>query len=579
MPRTPTRTFLAAIALALVAGALVPSAGASVSGDDAEGDMTIMDREEAEPPRNLTLTLRFVENGTGDPVADLPVKAMNRWHPDDGRRGATDSWERRTDGNGTVTLEASRGPVRVAVDDADWKRFRASFRLDGNLTLELPMRPTDEDLARLSGFVRSEDGDPLPNATVELDPARDCDGERCPVRSTGEGEATRRTVDGTEVNLRWRPHSRHAHVDAAGDGSYEVAVPEGTYRVEVEAPEHLRHTDRIEVDAGDGHVTSFELTPVPPDSVTLQGVIRDAETGEPIEGAVVTVENPRWGSHDRTRTDANGVYEVATKPGHVLVEADAEHRRVCIATSGARAQGGHDAGSDGAETSVAKPQPRCEAEERPDAAYMPRTRGLQVEADETRNVSLALQPEPDDSARIQGWVLDDGTGEPLPNATVRLKNEQTGDWGRAEVDGNGSFSARVPAGYHTLRVRAPGHLENATNVVVAEDGTAEVVLRAPAGEPARDHRRCCYAYDTAAEPHESQGSSGDAADGEDQAGGPASQPSQATIQGGPGGLGPYDASTSGGEKPTRSDVPAPGSAALVAALLGAAALGRRLRGC
>jgi hypothetical protein len=572
MARTPTRAFLAAIALVLVAGALAPVAGASTSGDDAEGDVTVTDRSEPEPPRNLTLTVRFVANGTGEPVADLPVQVANRWQPADERKGAHDSWERTTDGDGTVTLNASRGPVWVSVEDPDWKELRAGFHLDGNLTVGLPMRATDAELASISGSVGSPDGDPIPNASVEVDPVRDCEEKRCPVQAEAERSTSTVDANGTEVDLTWSPHDRNAYLDVREDGSYEVTLPEDTYRIEAQAPDHLRSVAEVEAGAGEETAASFELTPVPDDTVTIRGVVRDAATGDPIEGAIVTVENTKWGSHAQTVTGADGAYEMSTKPGHVLVEVDAEPRRsVCVTHDEETAHSGG-----GAEASVAEPRPDCEPQAGSDQPYLPRTRGLQVAADSTRNVSLALQPEDTDEARIQGWVLEDGTGDPLPNATVYLRNEETGDWGRAEVDGNGSFAADVPAGYHTVRVRAPGHVENATNVAVAEDATAEVVLRSPAGEDHR-HQPCCYAYESSEPTHGDAGSGTSEQATASEAGGPAERTSGPIIQGGPGELGPYETSSSG-EEPARSDTPAPGSAALVAALTGAAALGRRLRG-
>lgn len=576
-----TRPLLLAIVIAVGVAALVPAAGASLSGDDAEGDAVIMDGPGEEPPRNLTLEIAFVDNGTGEPLPDIPVEIHNRWNPPDDRRGAADSWGLRTDVDGTVTVNASRGAVRVAVDHPDWKRFQASFGLDGNLSLELPLRATAGDQAEIAGVVRSTDGAVLPNATVEVAPEWSCEGDRgepCPDVRGSEATSTRTTVNGTEVHLRWQPHDRRERVGVAEDGSYSVAVPAGSYRLEARAPGHVPSGQILEVQANETAETDLELTPIPPDSVTLQGVIRDASSGEPIPGAVVTVENPRWGSHDRARTNSNGVYELATKPGHLLleVEADAGHGQVCImAAGGGSGEEDHD---DGPNTTVVDPEPDCEPHDGPEKPYLPRTLGFSVEADETRNVSLALEPEPDPSARIQGWVLDDETGEPLPDARVLLVNEETGDWGGAPVDENGSFSAPVPAGYHTVRVRAPGHLGNATNVDVDVDGTAEVVLRVPVGEAMREEP-CCHA------PRSVEGSAGGDADHDgttaglsDDAGDGESRSGEATIQGQPGDLGPYDASGSDGDPPDRSETSAPGSAALVAALVGAAAVGRRLRG-
>lgn len=578
MPRAPSlRTAFAAAALVLLVAGLLPVVGAVADGEHRSGDATITrESKGGEPPRNLTLAVTFTSNATGEPAAAVPVDVVNRWHGSDDA-GGVDRRSAATDGNGTLALQVSRGTVSLTVDDPAWQETHVRFPMEGNMSFEVPLRPSSEDLARIEGVVASENGTPLPEASVEVDPVRDCDEDRCKVRHAERG--TRRTldVDGTEVDLTWEPHDRNARVQVGDGGRYAVAVPAGNYSLTARAPDHVEGREEVQAGAGRTTQRNLTLTPIPPDSVTIRGTVVDAETGDPITGAVVTVENPRWGSHDRVETGEDGTYEVETKPGHLVVEVRAEPGagHACVRTT--EAVSGH--GSGEASPSAARPEPReCEDGQGPEQAYYPRSQGLSAEAGSTRELTLELRPEPEPTARIEGWVLEDGTGEPLPNASVVLENERTDDWGHARPDANGSFAADVPAGYYTVRVRADGHLRNATNVLVEDGETVQVVLRAPAGEPA--DRGCCFAGGPGIvyEDRSASGHGGDAEGADGAAGGVPAGPGGPTIDGGPGHLGPYQASSSTGpQEADRSKTPAAGAAFAAAALAVAAAAAVRVR--
>lgn len=579
MPRAPSaRTIIAALAVALIAAALAPGAGASTSGDDAEGEVTVMETE-GEPPRNLTLEITLVDNRTGEPVPDVLVELANRWEG-----GASDRWSLVSDGNGTVAVDASAGPVRFHVDDPGWKRVTGGLRLDGNLSFELPLRPVETELATLEGVVADRNGTPLADASLEVDPARECDDRRCHVerdaRPAEDATLHPGGPNGTKVSVHWQARDdRTKHVGADEEGAYTVQLPAGDYRLEAEAPGHVPETIEVNLAENESVERDLALQAVPPSSATLQGVVREAGTGDPVAGALVVVENPKWGHQERIWTDEDGAYAVDAKPGHALVavRAGPGSGKVCT-------MGGSDEGAGGASTQVVDRE--CESRPSPDQAYLPTHRGISLEADATRNLSVDLEEEPEPSARIEGWVLADGTDDPVPNATVRIQGQTQPERGVAVADGNGSFAAAVPEGRYTVRVEAPGHLPNVTDVRVDEGETAQVVLHVPEGEVLVDDRCCYRTHPTPERDHDETrgthhaGGSGDgtAAGGTD--GGEAGTQS-ATLQAGPGGLGPYEQASDGSDRPGEepepdSEIPGPG-AGVLGALTGAAVLGRPLR--
>jgi EmrB/QacA subfamily drug resistance transporter len=130
------------------------------------------------------------------------------------------------------------------------------------------------DAAPVHGFVRQPDGAALPGATVTLiDPSG---------RQAARGES------GT-------------------DGAYQVAAPApGPYTLIAMAAAHQPFASAIRV--GDRPV---EVDALLPGASRLTGIVRAAGSGEPLEGATVTLADTRGEVVAANRTDAQGRYLVA----------------------------------------------------------------------------------------------------------------------------------------------------------------------------------------------------------------------------------------------------------------------------
>jgi uncharacterized surface anchored protein len=130
------------------------------------------------------------------------------------------------------------------------------------------------DAAPVHGFVRQPDGAALPGATVTLiDPSG---------RQAARGES------GT-------------------DGAYQVAAPApGPYTLIAMAAAHQPFASAIRV--GDRPV---EVDALLPGASRLTGIVRAAGSGEPLEGATVTLADTRGEVVAADRTDAQGRYLVA----------------------------------------------------------------------------------------------------------------------------------------------------------------------------------------------------------------------------------------------------------------------------
>jgi len=100
-------------------------------------------------------------------------------------------------------------------------------------------------------------------------------------------------------------------------GVYEVTVPPGTYTLTAEATGYYPSSTTVTVDEGEVVYVDFQLYSL--GNGTLAGYVVDANTGLPIEDAIVwtTVD----GTPVETYTDINGYYELSLPAGEYTVHA------------------------------------------------------------------------------------------------------------------------------------------------------------------------------------------------------------------------------------------------------------------
>ncbi|HUP62909.1 MAG TPA: carboxypeptidase-like regulatory domain-containing protein [Thermoanaerobaculia bacterium] len=123
---------------------------------------------------------------------------------------------------------------------------------------------------------------------------------------------------------------RIAETTSAADGSYELFLPGGAYRVVFQDrsgtyasvyyadAESFDRSDAVDVAAG-GSISGIDAALQR--AGTLSGRVRNAETGAPLAGIVVAAYNASGTVRVRTTTDANGAHNLVVPPGSFKVGA------------------------------------------------------------------------------------------------------------------------------------------------------------------------------------------------------------------------------------------------------------------
>lgn len=367
------------------------------------------------------------------------------------------------------------------------------------------------------------------------------------------------------------------------DGRFTMQAYPGYVVVEANRADHLVASTSLELTRNGSQQVTLELERLPERSVTLSGVVTNAENGSAIEGASINVQVADAGDWASTQSDENGQWELTVRPGYTLIRvshwgapayATMDHRSAQAPSSEDRsepAQSGSDQPMPAVEPAMPHPEPQG-------PGYHPRVHTLETQADSRHDVDLQLQPKREPTTTIVGYVVDQETNEAIADATVHLQNHDTGDWGRAVTDENGSYRFQTHAGYHSLSVHTPGYLPAEVNTNAPESGTHRVDLMVKAGEYAqqgwwhpndRDGDDRPYPMpmpesapamdpadgDAARTSAMSEGAMMDAAEG---FGG------EGNLRGSGGGLGPYDANAVDDQ-----EAPAPGVVMIVLIVLAA----------
>jgi protocatechuate 3,4-dioxygenase beta subunit len=558
MTRTPARYTL------LIALSLLTAAIAIVGAGQALASEQVHDERSAEPgPRNLTLSGTLTDAETGEPVEDVEITVTNMWTGEDGDVRGRDRFTATTDADGRYAVDVSEGRLEIRLDPVDHQRADAGFEIDDDVQLDVPLEPVSEDLARVEGTVTDDDGEPIADASVRINAiSEDCkEDERCEAAErTAREEGSARTVETSQGNVTINYHpvnDRYVHTDTDEDGRYQARLPAGHYGVRARAEDHLPARTQVDVSEGEEAQVDLALTAIPPASVTVEGQLVDRETGEPVPGAEVELHNQRWGTRTGTMTDGDGRYSVEVEPGYTIVQFRAdEHQPVaCEPHDAEHGDGTHSAS--------------CEAKER-EQLYLPVSTVIQPNADETVTLDEQLGPEPEPSAKIDGWVVNATSGEAIANASLQFVNEETGEWGHAETGEDGSFRIGVDEGYYTVRVRAAGYYGNATNVEV--DDRARLTVELTPGETR--HSRCCYTTPVEDRAYESDGAGGGDAEAQSTPGGSGGSEAYA---GGPAELGAPPTVAGDPMEPPVQPTPSVGVVGVLASLAAAVVLVRTAR--
>lgn len=135
-------------------------------------------------------------------------------------------------------------------------------------------------------------------------------------------------IDAAKLTARVQPEDAVATTLTEADGTYQITVGEGPLLVAASSPDYASQSQHVEVGAA-GARADFTLVP----GGTLEGIVRDERTQDPVAGAIVTGRHDGGGgvvlasgSH-RVTTGADGRFRLGgLRPGAYALTARATTR-------------------------------------------------------------------------------------------------------------------------------------------------------------------------------------------------------------------------------------------------------------
>ncbi len=201
------------------------------------------------------------------------------------------------------------------------------------------------------------------------------------------------------------------------------------------------------------------------ENATVCGYVTDNTTGEGIANAHVSVSN-HYGYEKSNTTNENGYYELKTIADHFWMESTANRYK----------RAGTEFDIAGGQTLVVN------ITNDPIVVF-------NMTLEELSNLSKAIKTLPSGElpevvSTIKGYVIEDVTGLPISNASVKVWNEYFE--GNTTTNGDGYFEMRVISGRLNIEVRAKGYALNTTTVEIASEHTVNLKLK-PARSIVKGH--------------------------------------------------------------------------------------------
>ncbi|MGQ0535766.1 MAG: carboxypeptidase regulatory-like domain-containing protein [Methanobacteriota archaeon] len=397
-----------------------------------------------------------------------------------------------SDASGRFSFRAPRGAgVELRSDAAGYNPSHDYVYVQGDQSIEVFLSPRPKDEGTIRGRVTDvATGLPIANVTVRVHPEHVYYGadDRAVEAESGSGTAST-TIRPPDCYDCYQWYENKTATDITG--AYEIHVPRGGVRVSFEVPNYGQESRRVDVAPGETEVVDAALTKVPGRTVVFRGVVLDERTGEPVPGAQVSAENAEWSEYQGATTDRSGRFEIRIRPGYTHLRVYAESYGVIVAEEAVAVEG-----SGGTEGSAAEPGPKTAERiappptEGPRKSYYPWIRTFRTTDGEVVDVTARILPKPEPTAVLVGYVVDATTNQAIPGAWVNVWNMDTGDWGNAQTDENGSWRVRVRPGYHGIQVSAEDHFWNSTDVRVQGPGEVRLDLYLEPGTPKYYYEPC-----------------------------------------------------------------------------------------
>lgn len=523
------------------------------------------------------------------------------------------SAESGDDGSFQVTLTA--GHHSIQVHHPDQRTLRTFDLVDGS-AMTFTLEDAPERTATVEGVVTDQHGTPVADATVEVyqygyDDCCIAYAEPAPA------EAEPDPADGGGQDAPASQPARYPYYDDGyqrtttdAQGRYSLDVYAGWVNLNVWMEGHAHHSEGFEVQDGESREHDVELQKYPEKTARVEGRVTSSATGDGLQWVSISIESPQYGLYECSRqapdeTSASdgpgsgsssgdagsaepqdgdalvasepypypgpyndgcaitvhpdGSFEGTVTPGYSILRVNYQHYRSCTETQHADGSYTRECGRD----------------------HFQHVQVLDLPANATTQVDVALTARPAPDAVIQGWALDAESQNALQGVRVSFSNQDTYGYAWATTDEDGSFKVRVRSGYHQVSVYHDGYLRWEGIAQVASGDTHETFIDLVQGEDR--YGGCCYHYaedaaasDGAPRPAGAPAPDGTAS-GEAVADGDASSQDAQAFEDLGGGLGPYDPSKRSDGDTEGLDIPGP-APFLVVGALGALALLRRRRG-
>lgn len=211
------------------------------------------------------------------------------------------------------------------------------------------------------------------------------------------------------------------------NGSYTIHLPSAEVTATASAIGYYP-ADHTTIMGEDTETIDFFLEPEPPETAMLHGYVTNKDTSTGINNATIVITGVNTSYFNYTQTGTTGYYECNLPSGNFTIVAVAENYFT---------------------------------------NYM--LISLILNNSETKWINMSLMPYPLENAWVNGYVYDDTTGSPLPNAQVKVSGITTlgviifGSFSRnATTDSTGHYNVSIPT--VTAVELFPGYYVNATRI-------------------------------------------------------------------------------------------------------------------
>ena len=183
----------------------------------------------------------------------------------------------------------------------------------------------------------------------------------------------------------------------AGDGTYSVSVPDGTYRFKFDATGYLSNTSTSSIS------TSTTIDASLTQAGTIAGAVTNKRSGSAISGATIQISNNTLGVSKSATTDGAGQYSIDVQDGMYTVDVDASNY------------------------------------------VRSRSHNVGVTVGQTTTRDSTLTP----AGTISGSVTND-SGTAIPSATITV-SDNFGNYYSTSTDQSGNYAIEVPKGSYTVK--------------------------------------------------------------------------------------------------------------------------------